>query len=72
VVQQSWVQSPRHYEDIALQQFEFYTQLIACQVLFNKAAECFDVSHKSFQIIGLPRQHGYLPLSPYGKNTFNQ
>jgi hypothetical protein len=29
-----WVQSLRNREDIALQQFEFYTQAIACQELF--------------------------------------
>jgi hypothetical protein len=28
------VQSPRNHEDIALQQFEFYAQLTACQALF--------------------------------------
>jgi hypothetical protein len=33
-------------ENIALQQFEFYTQAIACQELFSATAILIDVSHK--------------------------
>jgi hypothetical protein len=50
------VQWLRKREDIALQQFEFYTQLIACQVIYSEVWHWFDVLHKIYsnQGVGLP------------------